>query len=185
MRWSTCEDAELLAASRRDGDAFVEFYDRYESVIVGFMLRRADAREVAVDLASEVFAAALRSAHRYRPDRCTAEAWLFTIARNVLIDSARRGRVEARARKRLGIHEAIGYTTDDLDRIDALASQTVSAAQLLGNLPADQREAVQARIIEERPYPEIALQMQTSELVVRQRVSRGLATLRVHLEDPT
>ena len=50
------------------------------------------------------------------------------------------------------------------------------------SLPADQRDAVQARIVEERPYPEIARELRTSEMVVRKRVSRGLATLRERME---
>jgi DNA-directed RNA polymerase specialized sigma24 family protein len=50
-------------------------------------------------------------------------------------------------------------------------------------LPPEQREAVQARVVEERPYSEIAAAMSCSELVVRQRVSRGLRALRSHLKE--
>lgn len=110
MRWSACNDETLLSATRRDGDAFAEFYDRYETAIIGFMLRRTGDAEVAVDLASEVFAAALAAADRYRPEGSSAAAWLFTIARNVLLNSLRHGRVEARARLRIGIRDAIECT---------------------------------------------------------------------------
>jgi RNA polymerase sigma factor (sigma-70 family) len=50
-------------------------------------------------------------------------------------------------------------------------------------LPEAQRDAVLARVVEERAYAEIAERMACSEMVVRQRVSRGLSTLRTHLED--
>ena len=183
MRWSARDDEALLLATRHDGDAFAEFYDRYEAAVVGFMLRRTGDAELAVDLASEVFAAALAAAHRYRPQRSNAAAWLFTIARNVLRNSLRRGRVEAHARQRLGIRDAIGYTTDDLERIEAAVSQTDCARRLLASLPEKQRDAIRAHIIDERSYPEIAQQMRTSELVIRKRVSRGLAALRTLLED--
>ena len=95
------------------------------------------------------------------------------------------GQVEARARRRVGIRDAIEYSTGDLERIEARASESDWATQLLGTLPVEQQEAVRARIIEERPYPEIARELSTSALVVRKRVSRGLATLREHLEEPT
>ena len=185
MRWSELGDEALLAATRSDADAFAAFYDRYETPVIGYLLRRTGNIEVAVDLASEAFAAALSAAHRFRSSDGTAASWLFTIAQNTLIDSVRRGRVEARARRRLGIRDAVEYGADDLERVEALASQSDWATRLLAALPSDQREAVRARIIDERSYGEIARELKTSELVARKRVSRGLATLRDHLEEPT
>jgi RNA polymerase sigma-70 factor (ECF subfamily) len=184
MRWSEASDESLLGATRTDPDAFAELYDRYESALVGYLLRRTGNVEVAVDLASEVFAAALAAAHRYRPaPGRTAAAWLFTIAQNILRDSRRRGRVEARARRRIGIREAIEYRDDELERIEALAGQSDWATRLLASLPDDQREAVRERVLGERSYDEIARELQTSELVVRKRVSRGLATMRKRMEE--
>ena len=184
MRWSDASDEALLRATRSEPDAFAELYDRYETALVGYLLRRTGNVEVAVDLASEVFAAALAGAHRYRPAHGrTAAAWLFTIAQNILRDSLRRGRVEARARRRIGIRDAVAYGEDELERIEALASQTDWATRLLESLPDEQREAVRARVLGERPYDEIARALKTSELVVRKRVSRGLATLRKGLEE--
>lgn len=186
MRWSEASDESLLRATRSDPDAFAELYDRYETALVGYLLGRTRDVEVAVDLASEVFAAALAGAHRYRPaPERTAAAWLFTIAQNILRDSVRRGRVEARARRRIGIRDAIAYDEDELERIEALASQSGWATRLLESLPEEQREAVRSRVLEERSYGEIAGELRTSELVVRKRVSRGLATLRKRIEEAT
>jgi DNA-directed RNA polymerase specialized sigma24 family protein len=52
----------------------------------------------------------------------------------------------------------------------------------LAALPQDQREAVLARVLDEREYAEIASAARTSESVVRKRVSRGLAGLRSRME---
>ena len=185
VQWSGASDDALLLATRSDADAFAAFYDRYEAAVIGYMLRRTPNVEIAIDLASETFAAALASAHRYTSGKGTAAAWLFTIAHHTLADSLRRGRVETRARRRMGIRDAIEYTTEDLERIEARASRSDWATSLLDGLPIDQREAVCARIIDERSYTEIARDMKTSELVVRKRVSRGLAALREHLEEST
>jgi RNA polymerase sigma factor (sigma-70 family) len=146
-------------------------------------MRRTGDPELAADLTAETFAAALANARRYRPAAPTAAGWLFTIAHNKLAGSVRRGRVEARARQRLGIREAVEYTPDDLERIEQSTGDEKWAEDLLGRLPADQRDAVRARILEERDYPEIAGELKTSELVVRKRVSRGLARLREELEE--
>jgi DNA-directed RNA polymerase specialized sigma24 family protein len=53
-----------------------------------------------------------------------------------------------------------------------------AAVAMLAELPPDQREAVTAHVVEDRGYPELAASLHTSEAAVRQRVSRGLATLR-------
>jgi DNA-directed RNA polymerase specialized sigma24 family protein len=50
-------------------------------------------------------------------------------------------------------------------------------------LPADQREAVVGRVVEERGYDELAARLECSESVVRQRVSRGLRAMRARIEE--
>jgi len=183
VRWLDADDGALLAASRSEPDAFMVFYRRYESAVIGYLLRRTGSTELAVDLASEVFAQALASRGRYRKEKNSAAAWLFTIAHHTLTDSLRRGRVDARARRRLGIVDAIAYAEDDLERIESLVSQSGWATRLLDALPDEQRAAVRARIVEERSYAEIARDLKTSELVIRKRVSRGLSAMRTQTKD--
>jgi RNA polymerase sigma-70 factor (ECF subfamily) len=175
----------LLAAAAVDPDAFAAFYRRYERLILGYLARRTGDAEVAADLTAEVFASALRAAHRYRPEAPTATGWLFTIADRTLASSLRRGRVEARARRRLGIRDAVSFSADELERIEALSSLDGESLALLERLPPGQREAVRAHVLDERSYRDIAGELQTSELVIRKRVSRGLGTLKRQLEEPT
>jgi RNA polymerase sigma-70 factor (ECF subfamily) len=65
--------------------------------------------------------------------------------------------------------------------LELAASVDGAAGQLLAELPPDEQAAVRARVIEERDYAEIASALGCSELVVRKRVSRGLARLRAEL----
>ena len=176
-------DSELLAAARSDPDAFGCFYDRYESAIVGYFMRRTRAPEVAADLTAEVFAHALAGAGRYRPEAPTAAVWLFAIARNTLASSLRRGQVEARGRRRIGV-AAIELQDESLERL-TVAEGERWVLDMLESLPAEQREAIRARVLDERGYADIARELRTSELVVRKRVSRGLANLRERMEGPT
>lgn len=170
-------DEELLAAAGRDEDAFAALYRRYEHPLAGFFVRAVGRGEVAADLTAETFAQALTSHHRYDPELGTAAAWLFGIARNVLARSRARGQVEDRARRTLGVG-VLALDDETIERIEALAGEE-QAIRLLEELPADQRDAVKARILDERDYAEIAAELQCSESVVRKRVSRGLARLRV------
>ena len=114
-------DADLLAATRREPEAFGIFYDRYERALVGFLVRRTGDAELAADLTAdltaEVFAAAFSNAHGYRAESPTAAAWLFSIAHNTLARSLRRGRVESQARHRLGIRDAFALESGQIEAI--------------------------------------------------------------------
>ncbi|HEU4977029.1 MAG TPA: RNA polymerase sigma factor [Baekduia sp.] len=177
-------DAALLSATPADPEAFAVFYRRHVRAVLAYLLSRTRGPELAADLCAEVFASALEQAHRYDARRGPARAWLLSIAGGRLIDSLRRGRVEARARQRLGIPPRT-LTDADLERIEELVdvSQGLDADALVADLPPDQREAVLARVVHEREYREIASELQVSEAVVRQRVSRGLSGLRRQLEE--
>jgi RNA polymerase sigma-70 factor (ECF subfamily) len=183
-RVSERDDATLLAAAA-DGDerAFEAFYRRHLAAVTGFHLRRTGRTEVAFDLTAETFAAVVVSCGAFDPARGSATGWLFAIAAHKLRDSLRRGRVEATARERLR-HEPIALQDADLERVEELASSADEGrlAALLEDLPGDQRAALLARVVDERPYEEIAAELSCSEAVVRQRVHRGLRRLRSGLE---
>src|ERR1700712_3883940 len=106
------DDADLLsAAARGDGDAFTAFYRRHDALVLGYLRRRVPEPELAFDLAAETFAAALLSARRYKSESGPATAWLLGIAHNKLLESLRRGRVEAAARRKLRLDPIV---VDDL-----------------------------------------------------------------------
>jgi RNA polymerase sigma factor (sigma-70 family) len=176
-------DDELLARTQRgDGAAFECFYRRHLSAIVAYLMERTRDREITADLTMEVFAAALLSCPRYRPGGPPALAWLYGIAANKLRESARRGRVEEAARHRLA------WAPQQLEDEDLLAVEEMAAGDhepelhaAIASLPADQREAIHARVVDEQDYEQIARRLDCSSVVVRQRVSRGLRTLRARL----
>jgi RNA polymerase sigma factor (sigma-70 family) len=178
--WDDAPDERLLATVRAEPNAFGAFYRRHEDSVLGYFLARVGDPEVAADLTAETFAAALVSAHRFRPRAKTpASAWLFGIARHTLAMSRRQGRVEARARRRLGMAPLV-LTDESIERITALDPTVLT---LVDELPGDQQVAVRARVIDERDYPDIAMDLRCSEAVVRKRVSRGLGTIRARLEE--
>jgi RNA polymerase sigma-70 factor (ECF subfamily) len=166
-------DEDLLRSG--DPEDFGRFYDRYVDMLLGYFARRVHDPEVAADLTAETFAAALSARRRFRRASTPAVAWLFGIAQHKLADLRRRGAAEDRMRRRLGI-ERVPVGDEDLELITMLGRD--AAWQLIDELPPDQREAVRAHVLEDRAYGEIAVASDTSEAVVRKRVSRGLGTLR-------
>jgi RNA polymerase sigma factor (sigma-70 family) len=179
MLGTEATDELLLASVATEPDAFAVFYRRHEDRILRYFLRRGATAELAADLTAEVFAAALAAAASFSSDGPPV-AWLYGIARNKLAASRRQGRVEARARVRLGM-APVELSDDSLDRIVALEAEA-SASEALDDLSALERAAVEARVLDERDYRDIAAELSCSEAVVRQRVSRGLARLRRQLE---
>ena len=173
-------DEDLLARAARDAGAFGVFYDRFEGELLRFFLRATRRGDLAADLTAEVFAAALASLASFDPARGHARSWLYGIARHELANAWERGRVEDRARQRLGIEPLI-LTDADIERIEQIDTSG-RALEALAQLPEDQRAAVTGRVLEEHDYAQLARSLSCSESVVRQRVSRGLRTLRARLE---
>jgi RNA polymerase sigma factor (sigma-70 family) len=82
------------------------------------------------------------------------------------------------------MREPLVLDDEDLERINQTGSPT-AILTLLETLPVGQRDAVRARIFDELSYAEVAERLRCSELVARQRVSRGLTRLREQLEGDT
>jgi RNA polymerase sigma factor (sigma-70 family) len=174
MRETGETDEQLLSA--RDAASFELFYCRHVEPMLGYFARRTRDPELAADLCAETFAAALAGRHRFRPEAGSAVAWLYGIGSKKLADAHRRGYAERRARRRLGM-ERIELTDEDIARIERLG-EAREARVLMDRLAPDQRDAIAAHVLEERPYDQIAMELETSEAVVRKRVSRGLAAMR-------
>lgn len=164
---------ELLVSGEPEG--FAEFYRRTVAAVSAYVGRRVGDPEVAFDLVAETFARALERRESYDPERGVAVAWLFAIARHLIIDSVRQGRVAEDARRRL----AMPPIALDEQAIELIEQQSrLDLADTLRALPPEQREAVLRRVLAEEPYEQIAERTGTSQQVVRKRVSRGLAALR-------
>ena len=169
----TPSDEELLASGA--SEAFAVFYDRHARSLLGYFARRTRDPQAAADLTAETFASAIASQARYDSATTTALAWLYTIAGRRLADYHRRGAVESRMRDALAMRTP-RVTEEDAAMISLLADEAVG--DLLDALPDEQRVAVEAHVLEDRGYAELAGELHTSEAAVRQRVSRGLSALR-------
>jgi RNA polymerase sigma-70 factor (ECF subfamily) len=176
-------DHSVLLARVAEGDraAFEELYRSHLPLVLRWCLRATHDPELAADLSSEVFAQALIRSDRYDPAQGSVGAWLLGIAANKLRESQRRKRIEDSARRRLGLESAT-FTDSDVELVNELVGMNDRLQDLVQRLPAEQRDALVARIVDEQPYEDIAERLRCSKSLVRQRVSRGLRTLRSDLE---
>ena len=168
-------DAELLRAG--SGEAFAVVYDRHVQQV--FAWARARAGEHAADLTAEVFARAWLSRRRFRDEGDgSAFPWLCGIARNVLLDSLRKQRVEQAARMRLGLPVEVA-PDPEFEAVDRRLSLPEAALTAIAALPEPERELLLLRVVEERPYREIAVRLRCSPQTARARVSRALRRLQL------
>lgn len=86
------DEADVLAASAGDQEAFTRLYGRYMPPVYRYVRTRAATAEDAADLTQQVFLNAYRRLPEYRPGPAGFAAWLFRIARNAAIDASRRNR---------------------------------------------------------------------------------------------
>jgi len=166
---------------RLDSNDFSRLYDLHARELLGFFARRTYDPDAAVDLLAETFAAGFEDRRQFRgDDLAAARAWLFGVAHNQLREFFRRGRVERRALARLGV-ESRALSESEYDRIEELAGsedlrERVGAG--LDELEHGQREVLRLRVIEGRPYAEVAVALGVSEQTARARGSRALRSLR-------
>jgi RNA polymerase sigma factor (sigma-70 family) len=167
-------DEELLGDGSSEG--FAMLYRRRYRLVRGYLRRQMGLRsELVLDLVAETFARGLERRDQFDPDRGSAVGWLLAIARNLLLDAMREGRVAETSRRRLGM-ERLVVDVEQLELIERESASELEGA--LSALPATQREAIERRVLGEESYAAIAAGIGCSEQVVRKRVSRGLAALR-------
>jgi RNA polymerase sigma-70 factor (ECF subfamily) len=146
---------------------------------LGRLQSRTYSAQVAADLCAETFAVALEQFDRFDPDRGDPGAWLWGIARNLLLRYQRAEAVDLRARQRLAISTP-SVVDDDLDLIEREIDRDLLTAlveRALSQLSDPVARAVRHRVLDELPYDEVARLADCSEAAARVRVSRGLSTL--------
>jgi RNA polymerase sigma factor (sigma-70 family) len=188
LRWRQSRATQpLLRRAVDDPAAFDELYDELAQRVLLFFTRRVFDGQLALDLTGETFATVFQRRRSFRGTTTEEqEGWVFAIARSQLSHYWRRGRVEREALERLGVDvPAMGDT--ELERVEELAGTAQLRARIaheLSRLPDDQRLAVQAHVVEERPYAELSDAWGVSEQTIRARVSRGLRRLGATLDEP-
>ena len=170
------EDAPLIARARAgEAAAFGALYDRYVEAVYRYVFYRVRETAEAEDVTSEVFMKALRAMPRYET-RQPFLAWLYRIARNAVIDRARRRRTQ------VSFEDALAHP--NADRIldpDATLFRQVDAETLRGairQLTPLQQEVIVLRYVEGLDTRAIARIVGKREGTVRGIEFRALGALR-------
>ena len=171
-------DAELLErVGSGDRGAFEELYRRYARPVLGLALRRLGDRGRAEDAVQDAFTAVWRSARSYDPARGAGAAWLYTVARNAIVDGARR-RPEPPAEA--PDEQAVGAGPDERAEVSWLAWRVHRAIE---ELPENERHVIELAYWSELSQSEIAERLRVPLGTVKTRTRSALSRLAGLLEE--
>ena len=157
-------------------DHFERLYEEHAQPLFGFLAYRTGDPARAEDLLADTFERALRARKRFDPRKASEKTWLYMIALNLLRDSARRSKSEARALARMP-HERTG-APDELTAVER-RDEIQRALRVLSD---EEREAIALRFGGELSVPEIAKLLKQPLPRVEGRVYRSLRKLRDELD---
>ena len=182
-RLAACSDAELIRMARGEPDAFRELFARHAAALQAWLFAKTQDGAVSVELLAETFAQAWRSAPRFRgDDERAGTAWLYGIARNLVLQYQKRERVQHRARRRLGMRLEID--TGGIDEVERRIDDGDLSAPVregFAALNVEQQRAIRYRIVDGLSYEEVAIRLGVSTATARTRVFRGLQVLRAKM----
>jgi RNA polymerase sigma-70 factor (ECF subfamily) len=133
------------------------------------------------DLAQEALLKAMRSLHRFDPDRGSLESWLWRIVVNTARD---RGRASTRAEALW--ERIVAQFAAPTEEVESIALRRISDAELLDDvnrLPRRYRSLIALRFGADLSYEEMGELLHENPAALRQAMRRALKALRIRLEE--
>ncbi|MBT3389304.1 MAG: sigma-70 family RNA polymerase sigma factor [Chloroflexi bacterium] len=175
-------DAQLVKRAKHgDSDAFGELHDYYVDAIYNFLASRTSDPLDAEDLTGEVFLRAWRSLKNYRQKGYPFSAYLFRIARNLLIDHYRQSQRQDEDTVEAEDIGSLRGAEKSPDAIIVIKQEHQQLKQYLDNIREDYRDVLVLRFLSGLSPDETAKVMQRSSGAVRVLQHRALAALRKQL----
>ena len=160
---------------RRDESAAKELIERYHAGIFAYLIHLGAAPETAEDLTQETYAKVWQQIDRLRrPD--SLRSWVYRIARNELLQSARRGEPSTRE-----LDEADALPDPAPGALESLSTEqeSLDIRQAVALLEPDLREAVTLHYLQDLSLREVSEVLATPVGTIKSRIHRALEQLRV------
>ena len=173
-------DLLLRVASAADRDAFNSLFAFFAPRIKGYLMRIGSPADLAEDLAQEAMLKVWRKAKLFDPAKASAATWIFTIARNLRIDAARRA-----AKPALDAEDP-AFAPEEEPRADVMMERQSRDEKIrlaFKSLPAAQYEVVRLHFIEDAPHSEIAERLNLPLGTVKSRLRLAFEKIRKELGD--
>ena len=166
----------VTRAQGGDAEAIGQLYDQHHEALFRYVWARVGERPLAEDLTGEVFMRMLNALPRYRATTAPFRAWLYQIARNLLVDHYRK----MSGQSLVPLHEAetTGVEAGDIATLVEQQLTLERVHQALARLDETQREVVTLRFLSGLSLQEVAAALGKTENAVKALQHRGLMALR-------
>ncbi len=171
----TLDDARLIERAKRgEVEAFGCLYERYLESIYRYIRTRVAEDRTAEDLTETVFLRSYESLSRYKEKGLRFSAFLYQIARNLLVDHYRQKEEELP----LESADQISVSPSRIDDIIVIQDQVDRLRVGLEALPEEYREIIRLRVLLELSTTECAQWLGRSEGAVRVLLHRAMKALK-------
>jgi RNA polymerase sigma-70 factor (ECF subfamily) len=166
---------------RQDPELMDQLIETYQHRLMRYLMFLTGKREVAEDLFQEVWIRVLRRGSQYN-GKARFDTWIFTIARNLVIDLSRKRTMASLDEMREGGEderpfEIVQQGPSPLQQFQTKEDAT-EVATVLQTLEPTYREVLTLRFHEEMSLEEIAAVTRAPLSTVKSRLYRGLAALK-------
>lgn len=164
-----------------DKEEFGEIYRTFLDKIYRFVFFLVHDEALAEDITQNTFLKAWKNIRSFDTKRGTMQAFLYSIARNLVIDNQRKKKAI-----RLEIEiEGLVPSNENLEENVINAESYRELRKTMEKLPDEDREIVALKYFEDMEYPEIAKITGKKEGAIRVRIHRALKLIREYLEKGT
>lgn len=169
------DELKLIEEAQQNAASFKPLYDRYYRPIFLFVLHRIGDKDLCADITSQVFLKALQNLKRYQFRNLPFSAWLYRIAINQINDYFRH-----QSRQRfVSIEESqLQILHSELMEDFSLDHFQERLEGMLQQLEPDELHVIELRFFEERPFKEVAMILNISEVYAKAKTYRILNKLK-------
>lgn len=170
------EDSTLVAEAKKDPRQFGALYRKYYEAIYRFCYYRVNRhRETTEDLVSDVFIKALDNLSKYQDRGSPFVVWLYTIARNLITDYYRSGKVRLE-----GASDSIQWTSTGENIQNDVETKDLKTRvdHLIQTLPSSDQELLTLRFTSELGFAELGAILGTTEGATKMRYARIIEKLK-------
>ncbi len=169
----------IFRAKSGDRSAFDVLYRMYVTPVYRYVFIRMRNKEDTEDVVQETFLKAYQALSRYEHEKESMLPYLFTIARNLLINHGKKKRPDGYLPEEIDRHAATDVTSKvATDR--ELSEELDSAMEVLTEM---EREVIELRFFGEQTYVEMAEILGKREDAIRQHVARAIKKMKKKMED--
>ena len=175
------KEREIVCKAQENPRSFAPLYDHYFPKVYNYIYRRVQNAQLTEDLVAETFYKALANINKFkwRGQGYSFAGWLFTIARNQVIDQFRKQEPQLMEENNWDL---VAPETDNPENRVLQAASKEDLLKVVRTLTPNQQDALLLRFQEGLKIKEIAAVLDKNEGAIKALLFRGLRSLRKKLE---